>query len=56
MVTQHNNAETAGSVSATQEPRGWTNLPAERQEKVTVVVSDRAENGGHNVPSTPTER
>lgn len=57
MVTQHNKAaSTAGSASATQDQRGWTNVPAQRQEKVTVVISDRKEKGAHNVPPAPTKQ
>jgi len=52
MLTQHNKAAAAGSVSATQDHRGWTNVPAKQQEKATVVISDRPDKGGHNVPPT----
>jgi hypothetical protein len=50
MVTQHNKAAAAGSVSASQVHRGWTNVPAQQQETATVVISDRSEKGGQNVP------
>jgi hypothetical protein len=52
MVTQHDKAAAAGSASAKQDHTGWTNVPAQRQEKVTVVIADRPEKGGHNVPPT----
>jgi hypothetical protein len=50
MVTQHNKAASAGSVSATKDDRGWSNVPAQRQEKAAVVIPDRPEKGGQNVP------
>lgn len=52
MVTQHNKAIAAGSVSATQDHRGWTNVPPQRADKVTVAISDHADKGAHNVPPT----
>ena len=47
----------AGSAGMTQKGKGWTNVPARRQEEVTAVTSDREEKGGHNVPPpSPQER
>jgi hypothetical protein len=57
MVTQYNSAAAAaGSASVSEDRRGWTNVPAQRQEKVTVVISDRKEKGGHNVPPERTNQ
>lgn len=54
MLTQYNNAAAGvGSASATQERRGWTNVPVQRQEKVAAVISDRRDKGSSNVPPVP---
>jgi hypothetical protein len=54
MLTQYNKAAAGvGSASATQEKRGWTNVPAQRQDKVAAVISDPKDQGSSNVPPGP---
>lgn len=56
MLTQYNKmAASAGSARPTQSSGGWTNVPAQRQDEVAVVISDREVAGGQNVPSAPAE-
>jgi hypothetical protein len=52
-MMQQNDTATAGSTSATSGTRSWQNLPAQRQEKVAAVVSDRNPKSSHNVPLPP---
>jgi hypothetical protein len=52
--TMHTNA--AVSTSAGSGQRGWTNIKPVARESAVVSLSDRKEQGGHNVPPAKSKK